>query len=68
MQILYPMAEYIRITLYIAVVTYAVEQSGLGVGVLPMLLMPLIWGITILIVLFTIYLILISIRTSRVTQ
>lgn len=66
MQILYPLAEYLRIVLYIAVVVFAVEQSGLGVGVLPTLLTPMIWGITIIIVLFMVYLIIQNIRAPRV--
>jgi hypothetical protein len=65
MQLLYPMAEYLRIVLYIAIVVYGVEQSGLGVGVLPSLLTPIIWGITVIIVLFVLYLIVQSIRAPR---
>jgi hypothetical protein len=65
MQLLYPMAEYLRIVLYIAIVVYGVEQSGLGVGVLPLLLTPIIWGITVIIVLFVLYLIVQSIRAPR---
>lgn len=65
MQLLYPMAEYLRIVLYIAIVVYGVEQSGLGVGVLPSLLTPIIWGITVIIVLFVLYLIVQSIKAPR---
>jgi hypothetical protein len=65
MQILYPLAEYLRIVLYIAVVVFAVEQSGLGVGVLPTLLIPMIWGITMIIVLFMVYLIIQSIKAPK---
>lgn len=65
MQMLYPLAEYLRIVLYIAIVTFGVEQSGLGVGVLPQLLQPIIWGITVIVVLFMVYLVIQSIRTPR---
>lgn len=64
MQVLYPLGEYLRIVLYIAVVTYALEQGGIGLGVLASLLIPVIWGITIAIILIVVYLILQSIKTS----
>ncbi|MEM4827215.1 MAG: hypothetical protein QXK07_04155, partial [Desulfurococcaceae archaeon] len=67
MQILYPLGEYLRIVLYIAVVTYALEQSGIGIGVLTELLIPVIWGITAAIILIVVYLIVQSVKTgSRV--
>lgn len=65
MQILYPLAEYLRIVLYIAVVVYAVEQSGLSVGVLTTLLIPMIWGVTIITVLFVVYLIMQNLKAPR---
>jgi len=65
MQMLYPLAEYLRIVLYIAIVVFGVEQSGLGVGVLPQLLQPIIWGVTAIVVLFMVYLIVQSTKAPR---
>lgn len=65
MQVMYPLAEYLRIVLYMAIVVFAVEQSGLGVGVLLQLLQPIIWGMTAMVVLFMVYLIIQSIKASR---
>lgn len=67
MQILYPLAEYLRIVLYIAVLVFAVEQSGLGIGVLPNLLTPIIWGITAIIILFMLYLVIQNIKMPKQT-
>lgn len=65
MQMLYPLAEYIRIVLYIAITVFAVEQSGLGLGILSQLLIPIIWGIIAIIILYMIYLIVQSTKTPR---
>ena len=66
-QLLTPVAEYLRIVLYIAIMVYAVEQSGLGVGALLQLLTPLIWGVTAITVLVVLYLIIQSIQQTRRT-
>uniref|UniRef100_A0A7C4FGE9 Uncharacterized protein n=1 Tax=Ignisphaera aggregans TaxID=334771 RepID=A0A7C4FGE9_9CREN len=63
-QMLRPLAEYLRIVLYIAIMIFAIEQGGLGLGVLPQLLIPIIWGVTVMIILFMIYLIIQSTRTQ----
>lgn len=67
MQVFYPLGEYLRIVLYIAVVIYALEQSGIGVGVLTQLLVPVIWGVTAVIILIIVYLMLQSLRTPTKT-
>jgi hypothetical protein len=41
-----PVAEYLRILLYIAVLLFALEQGGLSVGTLDVVLTPIIWGLT----------------------
>ena len=42
-----PVAEYLRILLYIAILVFALEQGGLNVSTLYILLTPIIWGLTI---------------------
>lgn len=66
-QLLTPVTEYLRIVLYIAIMVYAVEQSGLGVGALLQLLTPLIWGVTAITVLVVLYLIIQSVQQTRRT-
>jgi hypothetical protein len=66
-QLLTPVAEYLRIVLYIAIMVYAVEQSGLGVGALLQLLTPLIWGVTAITVLVVLYLIIQSVQQTKRT-
>jgi hypothetical protein len=44
---LMPVAEYLRILFYIAVLVFALEQGGLNVRSLYTLLTPIIWGLTI---------------------
>ena len=44
---LMPVAEYLRILFYIAVLVFALEQGGLNVRSLYILLTPIIWGLTI---------------------
>jgi hypothetical protein len=41
-----PVAEYLRILLYIAVLVFALEQGGLSVSTLHVVLTPIIWGLT----------------------
>lgn len=50
-KLLTPVAEYLRIMIYLAVVVFALEQGGLNIYSLNMLLMPVIWGLTIAMVL-----------------
>jgi small-conductance mechanosensitive channel len=41
-----PVAEYIRIILYLVVVTFALEQGGINVSTLTAMLTPITWGLT----------------------
>ncbi len=50
-RLLIPVAEYLRIMIYLAVIVFALEQGGLSIYSLNMLLMPVIWGLTIAMVL-----------------
>lgn len=40
-----PVAEYIRVLLYLAVVTFALEQGGINVATLSIMLTPITWGL-----------------------
>jgi hypothetical protein len=40
-----PVAEYIRIILYLVVVTFALEQGGINVATLSSMLTPITWGL-----------------------
>jgi len=40
-----PVAEYIRIILYLVVVTFALEQGGINVATLSAMLTPITWGL-----------------------
>lgn len=40
-----PLAEYIRVILYLVVVTFALEQGGINVATLSAMLMPITWGL-----------------------
>jgi len=42
-----PIAEYLRILFYIAVLVFALEQGGLSVSTLYVILTPIIWGLTL---------------------
>jgi hypothetical protein len=42
-----PVAEYLRILFYIAVLIFALEQGGLNVSTLYVILTPIIWGLTL---------------------
>jgi len=46
-RLLTPVAEYLRIMIYLAVIVFALEQGGLSVHSLNILLVPIIWGLTI---------------------
>lgn len=50
-KLLTPVAEYLRIMIYLAVVVFALEQGGLNIYSLNLLLMPVIWGLTVAMVL-----------------
>ncbi|MEM1600693.1 MAG: hypothetical protein QW267_07295 [Sulfolobales archaeon] len=50
-RLLTPVAEYLRIMIYLAVVMFALEQGGLSIHSLNILLMPVIWGLTIAMIL-----------------
>ncbi|MGC8996837.1 MAG: mechanosensitive ion channel family protein [Fervidicoccaceae archaeon] len=45
-----PVAEYLRILLYIVTVVFALEQGGIEVAFLSSMLIPIMWGITIMMV------------------
>jgi len=47
MQLLTPVAEYLRILLYIVIVIFAIEQGGISVEALTNIVTPIIWGLTI---------------------
>lgn len=47
MQLLTPVAEYIRILLYIVIVIFAIEQGGINVDALTSIMTPIIWGLTV---------------------
>jgi len=44
--LLAPVAEYLRILLYIGVIIFALSVGGIGVGELIQILQPVVWGIT----------------------
>ncbi len=46
-RLLTTVAEYLRIMIYLAVIVFALEQGGLSVHSLNILLVPIIWGLTI---------------------
>lgn len=43
-------AEYIRIILYLVVITFALEQGGINVTTLSMMLTPITWGLAVAVV------------------
>ncbi|MEZ0318575.1 MAG: hypothetical protein ABWK05_01090 [Pyrobaculum sp.] len=45
-----PVAEYIRIILYLVVVTFALEQGGINVTTLSAMLTPITWGLAVAVV------------------
>jgi hypothetical protein len=45
-----PVAEYIRIILYLVVVTFALEQGGINVVTLSSMLTPITWGLAVAVV------------------
>jgi len=45
-----PVAEYIRIILYLVVVTFALEQGGIDVTTLSLMLTPITWGLAVAVV------------------
>lgn len=49
-QLLVPVAEYLRLLLYINVIIFALSVIGVGVGELLMVLQPVVWGITIIMI------------------
>lgn len=40
-----PIADYLRIVLYLVVVTFALQQGGIDVSILSSMLMPIAWGL-----------------------
>ncbi|MEM1598643.1 MAG: hypothetical protein QXP31_04565 [Pyrobaculum sp.] len=45
-----PVAEYIRIILYLVVITFALEQGGINVTTLSAMLTPITWGLAVAVV------------------
>jgi len=45
-----PVAEYIRIILYLVVITFALEQGGINVATLSAMLTPITWGLAVAVV------------------
>jgi len=45
-----PVAEYIRVILYLVVVTFALEQGGINVTTLSSMLTPITWGLAVAVV------------------
>jgi len=45
-----PVAEYVRIILYLVVVTFALEQGGINVTTLSSMLTPITWGLAVAVV------------------
>ena len=50
MHLLVPVAEYLRILFYISIITFSLSVSGLGTSELMLVLQPVIWGITVIMV------------------
>ncbi|MEZ0248250.1 MAG: hypothetical protein ABWJ97_03155 [Thermoproteus sp.] len=44
-RLLAPVAEYIRVVLYLVVVTFALQQGGIDVSTLSQMLIPITWGL-----------------------
>ncbi|MEM1779815.1 MAG: hypothetical protein QXP02_04335 [Desulfurococcaceae archaeon] len=67
-QLLTPIAEYLRILLYIVVMIFALEQGGINVEALTHILTPILWGLTAAMLLVIIYNILQSTRGKPSTS
>ncbi|MEM0020712.1 MAG: hypothetical protein QW039_01130 [Fervidicoccaceae archaeon] len=50
LEFLGPIAEYLRILLYIITVVFALEQGGIQIAFLSSMLSPILWGITLVMV------------------
>jgi len=50
LEFLRPVAEYLRILLYIITVVFALDQGGIEVSFLGSMLTPILWGITVIMV------------------
>ncbi len=44
-RLLAPVAEYIRVVLYLVVITFALQQGGIDVSTLSQMLIPITWGL-----------------------
>lgn len=50
MYLLVPVAEYLRLLLYISIITFSLSVSGVGISELMLVLQPVIWGITVIMI------------------
>jgi len=55
MQLLAPVAEYLRLLFYIVIVIFAIEQTGISVEALTNMLTPIIWGLTVAMLLIIVF-------------
>lgn len=55
MQLLAPVAEYLRLLFYIVIVIFAIEQAGISVEALTNMLTPIIWGLTVAMLLIIVF-------------
>jgi hypothetical protein len=55
MQLLAPVAEYLRLLFYIVIVVFAIEQTGMSVEALTNMLTPIIWGLTVAMLLIIVF-------------
>ncbi|WP_440059564.1 hypothetical protein ACSU1N_07200 [Thermogladius sp. 4427co] len=53
-EFLMPVAEYLRLLFYLAVLIFALEVGGLSVKSLTTMLMPIVWGLTIIMIVLAI--------------
>lgn len=44
-RLLAPVAEYVRVVLYLVVITFALQQGGIDVSTLSQMLIPITWGL-----------------------
>ncbi|AFH43292.1 hypothetical protein FFONT_1304 [Fervidicoccus fontis Kam940] len=56
--ILSPIAEYLRILLYIVIVIFALDRSGMEVQVLESAMSPIIWGLTAVMIIVSVSIII----------
>jgi hypothetical protein len=50
LEFLSPIGEYLRLLFYLAVLIFALDVGGLSVNTLTMILLPVVWGLTIIMI------------------